>query len=203
MVKSPSLMGRLRTAYFIFRFQKGVIHIKLSFAPPKYTSSVKEFAVYDSSKKVFGKMNRYSDNFFLHTIGRHVTRRAVQHIHIKNTTKEITYQLKARNKVKNSIYAADFLIYKNDREIGSASEAKIGNTLHFAMNGHTYKAHSPVTRFRELNFYAVEDEEELFIGRAERQNPVDTTTVVTVHKEKTTLDPLLFAGLTWLHRSLK
>jgi hypothetical protein len=148
-------------------------------------------------------MNRYSDNFFLHTIGRHITRRAVQHIHIKSAAAELTYQLKARNKVKNSIYAADFLIYKNDREIGSASEAKIGNTLYFALNGDTYKAHSPVNRFRELNFYALNEEEELFIGRAERQNPVDTTTVVSIHEGKTTLDPLLFAGLTWLHSSLK
>ncbi|PTL38061.1 hypothetical protein C6Y45_13235 [Alkalicoccus saliphilus] len=107
-------------------------------------------------------MNRYSDNFFLHTIGRHVTRRAVQHIQIKSVAEELTYQLKAQNKVKNSVYAADFLIYRNDREIGSASEAKIGNTLYFALEGQMYKAHSPVNRFKELNFYAVKNEEELF-----------------------------------------
>lgn len=148
-------------------------------------------------------MNRYSDNFFLHAIGRHITRRAVQHIQIKSVAEVLTYQLKARNKVKNSVYAADFLIYKNDREIGSASEAKIGNTLHFELDGHTYKAHSPVTRFRELNFYALKDEQELFIGQVERQNPIDTTTIITIHEEKTKLDPLLFAGVAWLHSSLK
>ncbi|MBM7542163.1 hypothetical protein JOE23_002432 [Amphibacillus cookii] len=148
-------------------------------------------------------MHRFNDNPFLHSIGRHITKRAVQDINISSLSSEINYKLKARSMLKNSIYVAGFIILRNSSEVGKASKVKIGNTLLFEIDNKKYKAHSPLSKFREINFYELDGAEELTIGKSVRQNLIDTKTFITIDTEKNFLDPLLCVGLTWLHSNVK
>lgn len=175
--------------------------MKVAFFLPLYKNTTKELKVTNQNDKIIGSLKKFNDNRLLNDFGKHVSNKFVSNVRIRSFDKQTaSYEIKTTNQLHLFYKMEAFSIWNEGTKIGDAEEQrKLGIAVRFTIGQHEYLAASTIKNLRTITFYSLHDEKEEIIAAAYRYLHPKMNKMELEVFEKNHVDPMLLAGVSYLH----